>query len=594
MNEDHLGTGSDSLDLAPYARALADVIESCETPMTIGIQGEWGVGKTTLMNMLSGTHVGSSPLLDSAKSRVVTLDTWPYARFAGGSDQLVDSIRALVRKSAAVLLEAGADEGEMSKALAAALGHLEVMRHRADRKAPEPAGPVPDTVLAEDICVLLDAFRTSFQAIVSAWTGSDVQRRLVVFIDDLDRIEPVEAVRMLESIRHFTDVPGCVFVIALDYEVIRQGLAAQTSGADGQVNGKAFYDRYVQLPFVMPTEAYPIGRYVTGLLQGIDYPYADELTSDAEARAFYHDITVCTVRRNPRNIKRAVNAARLMERIRFLKTGQPLSRRDARVLYALTCMQVAWPELFSHFVADPTVDTVTSLQNWAYLEQLPRARRLFGQGVDPERVHIGISTFFDTLFRLLDDNDDGQIDTAELRPVLELMHMAPRDVEPERERPRDWFVRRVRENNVDGDTLVETFLERVFTRSVWYLGSECRYLRSGARFVTLTHDGRQIASLVSLRGQPFIFRLAMAPEKVKAGLKSYWQSKKAMKEDAITLTRSAFGKEASMTGFGDTFVDYSKMTHMRSAEAIGLLNALFRVAIGDSPAQWELESNGKK
>ena len=46
------GIAQDSLSLAPYAAALATFIYECNTPVTIGIQGDWGIGKTSLLNML--------------------------------------------------------------------------------------------------------------------------------------------------------------------------------------------------------------------------------------------------------------------------------------------------------------------------------------------------------------------------------------------------------------------------------------------------------------------------------------------------------------------------------------------------------------
>ena len=46
--------------------------------------------------------------------------------------------------------------------------------------------------------------------------------RIVIFIDDLDRIKPAIAVEILETIKRFVDWPGCVFVfvLALDYGVV--------------------------------------------------------------------------------------------------------------------------------------------------------------------------------------------------------------------------------------------------------------------------------------------------------------------------------------------------------------------------------------
>ena len=152
-----------------------------------------------------------------------------------------------------------------------------------------------------------------------------------------------------------------------------------------------------------------------------------------------------------------------------------------------------------------------------------------------------------------------------------------------RERPRDYLVRRVRENNAGQSNLIDTFLENVFMKSIWYLSSECKYRRSGSRYVTLIHNRKQIGSLVSVRSQPLVFRLAMPPGKVTQGLKSYWDSKHKVGNEAITLARNKFGSEASLIGFGDTVIDFSKMTHIPSKDAIGLMNALFRIVTGDIP-----------
>ena len=42
----------DKLGINDYANALKKFIEKTDTPMTVGIQGEWGSGKTSLMNRL--------------------------------------------------------------------------------------------------------------------------------------------------------------------------------------------------------------------------------------------------------------------------------------------------------------------------------------------------------------------------------------------------------------------------------------------------------------------------------------------------------------------------------------------------------------
>jgi hypothetical protein len=100
--------------------------------------------------------------------------------------------------------------------------------------------------------------------------------------------------------------------------------------------------------------------------------------------------------------------------------------------------------------------------------------------------------------------------------------------------------------------------------------------------VTLVYKRRQIGTIVSLKAQPFVFRLAMSPERVMEALKDYWTSKQTVKKEAIVLVRNTFGSEASLTGYGDTLVDFSKMTYMPTKQAIKLLNVLFQIVTENS------------
>lgn len=578
----------DTLRILPYAEALRDFIHACDTPITIGIQGDWGIGKTSLMNMLRGSEgCASSGLLEDARCRVISLETWPYAQFHSGNDLVIACLQALVNRMRDALLPLVTDQESMERVAGSAMERLVNLRGRLwSDPLQTPSG--------EDIADLVYGFRSDFQTLVKAWIGASPIRRAAVFVDDLDRMPAAEALMLLEALKNFASVAGCVFVIAIEYEVLQKGVAERLGSEAQKTSGKALYDKLIQLPFQMPTAAYQLEEYITGLLRQTDFPFAQELAVPEANREFLVNITLCTIGRNPRNIKRALSYSSLLERVRARQGNTEFTARDAQILYALICMQIAWPELFNHFVNDPTVDAVTCLQNWDFLERLPEAHFAFQRELDSERVKLNIGTFFDTLLSLLDENDDGQVDSKELEPVWRVMHLACMTAVSAYERPRDWFVRRVRENNQEQDPLIDTFLSRVYMRSVWYLGSDCRYRRSGSRYVTLVYQGRQIGTLVSLRQQPFVFRLALPPEKVKAGLKAYWTSKHEVHGEAITLTRSVFGKEASMTGFGDTVVDYSRLTRMPAEDAIGLLNALFRIAISDELQDWERDKKGKK
>ena len=49
-------------------------------------------------------------------------------------------------------------------------------------------------------------------------------KRVVFFIDDLDRINPVDAVEVLESLKNIFDIKDRIFILAIDYDVVVKGL----------------------------------------------------------------------------------------------------------------------------------------------------------------------------------------------------------------------------------------------------------------------------------------------------------------------------------------------------------------------------------
>jgi hypothetical protein len=79
-------------------------------------------------------------------------------------------------------------------------------------------------------------------------------KRLVVFIDDLDRCLPEKAIEIFEVIKQFLDVPRCVFVIGVAGEVIEQGIAAiyEIGKQKKLIEGKDYIEKIIQIPFTLP------------------------------------------------------------------------------------------------------------------------------------------------------------------------------------------------------------------------------------------------------------------------------------------------------------------------------------------------------
>jgi hypothetical protein len=121
-------------------------------------------------------------------------------------------------------------------------------------------------------------FGEDFKRIVETARG-DVwgwkPRKLVIFIDDLDRCEPPKSADVIEAINIFLDSEGCVFVIGMDSRAIVASIETkyaemfkrvQSDAPDQPTLGRYFLEKIIQLPFAIP----PIPEhYVSRLVKDI-------------------------------------------------------------------------------------------------------------------------------------------------------------------------------------------------------------------------------------------------------------------------------------------------------------------------------------
>jgi len=244
----------DALDIAPYANGLREFITSCQTPMTVGLQGEWGSGKTSLMKLIEGN------LKQSKEVVTFWFETWQYGA-VGNADMLgLLLLRDLSGRLLSQLKDSDAGfrwrrrfESFVSNTVPAAVAGT-ITRASGDfvdgsmliKGGREEHG---QSDLREEFGKLVD--------IALGNEGDEARRRLVVFVDDLDRIQPRLAVRLLEVLKNFMDVQRCVFIVACDKAVVRDGVRELMNIEDDE-KVDAFFHKLFQVPFHMPVGAYTI------------------------------------------------------------------------------------------------------------------------------------------------------------------------------------------------------------------------------------------------------------------------------------------------------------------------------------------------
>lgn len=321
----------DLFNINKHLDGLSRFIKACNTPMTISIQGSWGSGKTSIMKMVE--HEIEKDVIP------VFFNTWQFSQFDLGNSLAFSMIKVLLNKLQDDESFIKHFTSVCSNALTTALKSVSIYNINVDLK--KCTEKTADDNYAEQI----ENLHQHFQEVVNNACQREQKDRVVIFVDDLDRLIPSKAVELLEVLKLFLDCKQCVFVLAIDYEVVirgaieKYGFASYTSEKidDKERNreyekGKSFFDKIIQVPFKVPVAIYDIKNYLKDGFNKINFNIDDSDLQD------YIELCATSIGSNPRSLKRLLNAFLLLT---FIGEGSiDLNNKDkAKLLFAALCLQ---------------------------------------------------------------------------------------------------------------------------------------------------------------------------------------------------------------------------------------------------------------
>lgn len=375
---------NNKLEINSYIDALAKVILNTRTPMTISIQGDWGSGKTSFVKMV--LEQARKQDKDS-KFAIIEFNTWEYSKF-----EMEDSLPVtLVCKIAEEIEEAtGVKEEELSKAMKMLKKAVFLTTKAALSYAFN--GNINDFVEESEhtpVDLVLSLKKDLEKKIAKS------KKKFVIFIDDLDRLPPLKALEVLETLQLFLHLKNCVFILAVDYEVVVLGYK-QKMGNENYPDWKSknFFDKIIQLPFTIPN---PQGtdKYLVNLLKDIDFK---ENILDEDFINTLIDIVNNSIQFNPRNLKRLMNSFGLLKIIIDNKEKDD-NKRDVKkeqklfeCLFYLLCMQLEYPEMYNFYV-----------QNYENPDDIEEYNSIFD---DLTNLNIDESSDFDKTLENKEDSED--------------------------------------------------------------------------------------------------------------------------------------------------------------------------------------------
>tara|TARA_B110001454_G_scaffold216819_1_gene240795 strand:- start:910 stop:2166 length:1257 start_codon:yes stop_codon:yes gene_type:complete len=327
--------------------------------MTIGLQGEWGSGKTTLSNMIH-TSIERS---DDNSIMQIWINAWEYSLLSNPKESLGQILNKiideLVQKSTLTNKAKNLFKDRIQGVGKGALRFVAGMT--GGRAGAEVARELTDGF--DSIGSLRDEIEKISNEIR---INNEKVEKIVIYIDDLDRISPPDAVSMLELLKNVLCIPRCVFVLAIDYDIVVKGLKEKFGDTNidfEEWEFKAFFDKIIQLPFTMPLSQYSIGSYVTDLLVETGF-----LNDKQNYQSEVMDIISYTIGGNPRSIKRLVNALSLIEILTKQRQDVDNILDDEDLLvFSLVCMQIEYPMIYDVLISEPNFKKWTQKDTAFYI-----------------------------------------------------------------------------------------------------------------------------------------------------------------------------------------------------------------------------------
>lgn len=279
-------TKVDLLNNEAIAKTIVSLIaDSKEQPISIGIHGDWGAGKSSILEMVED-DVKRTSLESGKKYSCIRFNGWKHQGFEDSKVALMSSIISELQRNEKL----GAKASGILEKLWKNINWMSVAKTAGKTALGIATGTAPLTLLSSALDVLKTTASTEdgIQGAIESIGGylkdakitedtssnkefSEFQKnfadlledasidKLVVLIDDLDRCLPEVAISTMEAVRLFMFTPKTAFVIAADEGMIRYAVKKHFPDATdenkfntGDVFANKYLEKLIQVPFRIP------------------------------------------------------------------------------------------------------------------------------------------------------------------------------------------------------------------------------------------------------------------------------------------------------------------------------------------------------
>lgn len=256
-------TEMDLFGFQRFVHAIVDLVKDERLqPLTIGVHGTWGSGKSSVMAMAFKALKAQDGIVP------IWISGWTFESAEHVKAALISAIlRALQERQSAL-----GDIGEHLKGLRKRVSLLRAVSligksglaigsvmasAQSSGQTPVVSLPTVDEIAGiftpgedkEDDITSVAEFHDRFAELIR----HAKLKSLVIFIDDLDRCMPKTIIESFEAIRLFLAVPKTVFIIGASEEIIQGAIDTQYPEDNyGHAFGRQYLEKIIQVPLHLP------------------------------------------------------------------------------------------------------------------------------------------------------------------------------------------------------------------------------------------------------------------------------------------------------------------------------------------------------
>jgi hypothetical protein len=333
-------TVKDEFKIDEYILGLSNFISGCETPLTLAIQGDWGTGKTSIMYQVEEKLKEKSFNNSKGKIKTIFFNTWQYSQFDMDKNLAVMLITDLIDELE--VTDVNKIEN-LKKSLAVITKSMEYLKLDFGLLNIEKINnQLLKFISDEEKSNNLKNLKQNLQNMIDESVKENNYEKIVIFIDDLDRLFPQKAIEFLEILKLFLDCRNCVFVLAIDYNVVLRGTKSKYGDDLDNEKGKAFFEKIIQVPFTVPVANYHMENFVNVSLQKINFYFDNDVTKNIT------QLIRDSIGNNPRSINRLFNSVSLLMHI--INPNNELDNDDKLLIISTVCFQLRFYEAYDYLL----------------------------------------------------------------------------------------------------------------------------------------------------------------------------------------------------------------------------------------------------